>query len=274
MRTYKTFTKAFFATLAGGITLFVGAAQVSAHASIPTDDLVAGGYGQLSIRIPHGCDGAATNIVEVQIPDGFSSIKPQAKAGWEVEVEMVDLAEPIENHGNIITDRVGVIRWTGGNLADNQYDEFGITVKAPDAPGTSAGFPTIQYCGDDASVAWIGEDTPTIDIVAGPTGHGAEDSHGTEDDHSMTSATETMDPAVLASAVSEAVASATADQAVVIEALQAQVVQAAADAAAANDALAAVEDGEDDGSTSPLAVIALIAGIAGLGVAAVALRKS
>lgn len=256
MRTSLKASKAILAAATGGIILFAGAASVSAHASIPSDDLAAGGYGQVSIRVPHGCEGAPTNIVEVQIPDGFTSIKPQAKAGWVVETEIVALDEPIEMHGNTITERVSVIRWTGGNLADNQYDDFGISLKAPDAAGTTAEFPTIQYCGDD-SVAWIGEDAPSIDIVAGSGGgHGDSDSDTGMTDMDVSG----TDAAVIDAAVAEAVATAAAEQAAAIEALEAQLDGAS-------------DDDGSNSSTSPVSIIALLAGLGGLGLGAFAARK-
>lgn len=239
MRINSAFSKAFLATAIGGIVLVAGAGVASAHASIPTDDLVAGSYGQVSIRVPHGCEGAATNIVEVQIPDGFLSIKPQAKAGWKVETEMVDLAEPVDNHGTLITERVGVIRWTNGNLPDNQYDEFGISLKAPDAAGTTAQFPTIQYCGT-ASVEWIGDESPSVDIVA---------ADATMSGHSSTG-NASMGEDQVQQMIDEAVATATADQSAQIEALTTQ-----------------VQSADESSPSSALPVVALLAGLAGMGLA-------
>jgi uncharacterized protein YcnI len=246
------------AGVTGSIVLLGGASVASAHASIPSDDLTAAGYGHIAIRVPHGCEGLPTNIVEVQIPDGFTAIKPQAKAGWTVETEMVTLAEPIEMHGNTITERVGVIRWSGGNLADDQFDDFGISLKAPDAAGTVAEFPTIQYCGD-ASVAWIGEDAPSIDIVAGAAGHGSSDGHGDAaagEEMAMPS----VDPAQLES-LQAAVAA--------IEDRVAEVASAQAEASVTAPV------SEDEGSSvSPLAVVALLSSLAALGVGVAALKKS
>lgn len=249
MRTFTAFSKALLATAIGGTIILAGAGMASAHASIPNGELAADGYGQISVRVPHGCEGAPTNVVEVQIPDGFSSIKPQAKAGWTVETEMVELAEPIELHGNTITERVGVVRWKGGSLPDSQYDDFGITLKAPDAAGTTAAFPTIQYC-ENASVEWIGEDAPMVKIVAGTGGgHGAE---STEVGDGMTGEM-TGEMTELDTAVAEAVAAANAEQAASIEALTER-----------------IDAQTDGGESSSMSIVALLAGLSGLGLGAAA----
>jgi hypothetical protein len=177
--------RVLLAGFSGILATFAVASGASAHATIPSDDLTADGYGVISIRIGHGCEGLATNVVEVQIPEGFVSVKPQTKPGWTAETEMVE-SDPYELHGQTFTERVGIVRWSGGNLLDSQYDEFGISLKAPNTPDTTVAFPTIQYCGASATQEWIevaseGQDphelekpAPTIGIVAGDSDHSAD----------------------------------------------------------------------------------------------------
>ena len=101
---------------------------------------VAGGYGQMFVRVPHGCDGAATDTIKVQIPAGFTSVKAQAKAGWQVATVKAD------------GTNVSEVIWSGGSLPDTQFDDFGISVKFPKTSGVHY-VPVVQLCGA-SSAEW------------------------------------------------------------------------------------------------------------------------
>jgi hypothetical protein len=105
------------------------------------------------VRVPHGCDGAATDTIKVQIPAGFTSVKAQAKAGWQVATVKAD------------GTNVSEVIWSGGSLPDSQFDDFGISVKFPTATGVYYA-PVVQMCGS-SSVAWVqipaaGEDSHSL----------------------------------------------------------------------------------------------------------------
>jgi uncharacterized protein YcnI len=142
----------------GAALLSALAVPVSAHVSIIDGSAVhGGGHGtQITFRVPHGCDGAASDTVEVQVPDGVTGVKPKWLAGWTIETEPRAAAgasvapdpsaEPVE-------PEVGVVRWTGGPLPDGQYLDFQMLAVFPETPG-EVYFPVVQRCGDD-EVAWI-----------------------------------------------------------------------------------------------------------------------
>lgn len=107
-----------------------------------------------TLQIPHGCDGKATNEVQVKLPEGFVFAKPQPKAGWELEVIKGDYKKSYDNHGTAVTSGAVEIRWKGGNLSDDFYDTFVIQGKVSGVEaGTSLAFPVTQLCGD-AVAAW------------------------------------------------------------------------------------------------------------------------
>jgi uncharacterized protein YcnI len=139
------------AVLASGA--LVAPASVSAHASLQLygESATPGGYGVVFVRIPHGCTGGlATNAVEVTIPAGFASVRPQQIPGWTASRQMSG------------TTVVGVA-WTGGSLSNAEFADFGISVKYPDTAGTY-GMKVVQRCGT-ASATWDGADLPTL-VVA------------------------------------------------------------------------------------------------------------
>lgn len=151
--------------IAGAIT---GAALVvavalpaSAHVSIIDGSAVhGGGHGtQITFRVPHGCDGAATDTLEVLIPDGVTGVKPRWMAGWTIETEPrageaspAPVASPAAEEAPGGTE-VGVVRWSGGPLPDGQYLDFQLLAVFPEAPG-EVYFPVVQRCGD-VEKAWI-----------------------------------------------------------------------------------------------------------------------
>jgi uncharacterized protein YcnI len=174
MRTFKkNVAKAILGTLAAAAAIITVSSPVSAHATVqlygasPT----AGGYGVMFIRIGHGCAKAATDTVEVSIPAGFSSVRPQQMPGWN--------AETIQNAEGVTTG----VKWSGGNLPDAQFADFGVSVKYPAQAGTYA-IPVVQRCGS-AEEAWIqipaaGQDAhslkypaPTVKVAEKNAGHTA-----------------------------------------------------------------------------------------------------
>lgn len=140
-----------------------------AHAGISPKTADNGATVRAVITVPHGCDGAATTDVIVKLPEGFVSAKPMVKAGWNVTITKGAYAKTYSVHGSDVTEGALEVRWSGGNVPDDQIDEFVIqgSVQGFDAEGTLP-FLTTQLCGTTASVAW--------DQVAAP----GQDAHALE----------------------------------------------------------------------------------------------
>lgn len=118
-----------------------------AHVTLEAREAAARSYHKVVLRVPHGCEGSPTTALRVQIPVGVVGLKPQPKPGWELETVIGKLDEPVDaGHGNIVTESVQEVRWTGGRLLDEHYDEFAMRVRLPDAPGTVLHFATVQEC--------------------------------------------------------------------------------------------------------------------------------
>jgi uncharacterized protein YcnI len=134
------------ALTATSVITVVGASSASAHmgvelrGSTPT----AGSSSTILFRPGHGCDGDATNALSIEIPAGVTGVKAQPKAGWKLSTS---------NNGNTIT-------WSGGNLPDDQIDEFGIRMTWPKAAAGSAAqryyFKAVQTCNAELKVATKG----------------------------------------------------------------------------------------------------------------------
>ena len=56
------------------------------HIVLESKSAIAGSNYKAVLQVAHGCKGAATTGVAVQIPPGFQGAKPYPKAGWTLSV--------------------------------------------------------------------------------------------------------------------------------------------------------------------------------------------
>jgi uncharacterized protein YcnI/copper(I)-binding protein len=140
-------------------TLFIAAvstAQASAHATFVDGSAEQESTVVAALQVPHGCEGGlATTEVQIKLPEGFMSAKPQPKAGWELEVIKGDYRKAYKNHGKEIKSGPVEIRWKGGNLPDEFYDTFTVQGKVSGVEvGQELPFKVTQLCGDKGKVSW------------------------------------------------------------------------------------------------------------------------
>ena len=62
-------------------------ALAAAHVTVQPDTAAAGGFTRFDVRVPNERDDAATEKVEVQLPDGFIFVSYEPVPGWEVQVK-------------------------------------------------------------------------------------------------------------------------------------------------------------------------------------------
>ncbi|WP_417580397.1 copper chaperone PCu(A)C [Pelagibacterium sp.] len=88
--------------------------------------------------LPHGCDGAPTDTVRVNLPEGFGDVTAEDKDGWVLEMPSVD-------------GQVAQTTWSGGSVPDDSHEQFAFTgTFADDLPETDILFAVEQMCGDVA----------------------------------------------------------------------------------------------------------------------------
>jgi uncharacterized protein YcnI len=137
----------YCAPLAGALFASVLPSLALAHVTLEVGEAVSGSYYKATFTVPHGCAGSPTVKIRVRIPDGVTSIKPQARPGWKLATTKEKLATPLDDgHGGKITEAVREVSWSGGPLPDDQFEEFKIQMKLPDAPETTLYFPVVQEC--------------------------------------------------------------------------------------------------------------------------------
>ncbi len=138
--------------LAGIVVLLAATAQ--AHISIASGPAFANTSQQVRFAVGHGCAGADTYRVQIEIPAGVSSVRPEPSDFGQADVE---------------TDAAGTVvavTWTKPEAsvldADTQYYELVVRLKAPDQPFSTVYLPSHQTCraadGTETVVDWVGID--------------------------------------------------------------------------------------------------------------------
>lgn len=124
------------------------ASPAFAHITLETSEAPIGSGYKAVLRVPHGCDGAATTGITIKLPEGFISAKPMPKPGWTLDITSGDYARPYKLFGSEVKSGATEISWSGGNLPDNEYDEFVVRGTLADSltPGDTLYFPVIQTC--------------------------------------------------------------------------------------------------------------------------------
>lgn len=119
------------------VSLLLCATFASAHVSLDPARVEAGTTYRGVLRVGHGCDGAATTTLDVQVPVGVSRVRALPKPGWQ-----------LLQTGNEIV-------WTaerGKALDAKDKGEFGIEFEAPKQTGP-VWFKALQRC-QGASMNW------------------------------------------------------------------------------------------------------------------------
>lgn len=133
------------------------AAPALAHVSLEKGEAPVGSTYKAVFRVPHGCEGMSTNVVRVQIPEGVIAVKPMPKAGWTLEKVKGKFEKTYDYYGTSMSEGVKEIVWSGGNLGDDEYDEF--VLRAFITPDLNVGdmlyFPVVQECPEGKAERWI-----------------------------------------------------------------------------------------------------------------------
>jgi uncharacterized protein YcnI len=139
--------------------LFVGAALflptlASAHNGIKSGNAVANKSQEVVFGIGHGCEGADTVKIVVEVPPGVTSVRPMPGDFGKVSVEKDD------------TGAVKTVTWQkrDGDVfeADIAYYTLTLRMKPPNAPFTTLLLPMVQTCrnaaGQEIVTEWTAPD--------------------------------------------------------------------------------------------------------------------
>ncbi len=201
-------------------------AAVPGHVEPQISEAPAGARTTFAFLVEHGCDGSPTTQVSIQVPDGAFDVVPVAPVGWTAAVEEV---EP------------KVVTFTGGPLADDAQESFGMELVTPNRPGEDVYFPTVQTC-EAGEIGWI------------------DTTDGAEEPAPRIRLTENPEPILPTSSTTTTESTATTDGSVTTE-------------AAAPDPDADDDGGGDGGAALPLLGGLVVAGALAFGAAYAARRR-
>ncbi|MDX2288417.1 MAG: YcnI family protein [Hyphomicrobiaceae bacterium] len=144
----------FSALLVFAATLQV--APAGAHVTVEPKSALPGPI-KMTFRVPHGCQGSRTTALQVAIPEGIIGVKPAPKPGWSVSMARGSHARAYDYfHGRTESEGVKEVVWSGGDLADEYFDEFALIGFVTDAysPGDRVIFKVSQIC-KEGRLDWV-----------------------------------------------------------------------------------------------------------------------
>jgi uncharacterized protein YcnI len=164
--------------LAGLTGLAVAAPAAQAHVTLNPRSVTANSFARVDVRVPNERDEASTKTVVVSFPGGFYSASTKRVWGWTAKVSMRKLATPIKSDDGDITEEVSKVTWRptskAGWILPGQFEEFGLSMRIPNTPGSVLTFPARQIYSNGEVVKWNGPSTaeapaPTLTVTAPPT---------------------------------------------------------------------------------------------------------
>lgn len=133
MKTLRSFVVSAAVTLIGlGLPAAAGA-----HVEVSPAKVPAGKPVNMNFEIGHGCSGAATTSLVVQIPPGVTEVSGKPVKGWKVNSTPKRLV------------------WTGGPLGDHEHQAYPFRATFYGKKGDRVLFKSIQKCEGGAETAWI-----------------------------------------------------------------------------------------------------------------------
>ncbi|MEU4653577.1 YcnI family protein [Streptomyces sp. NPDC023723] len=143
-----------------GATVLVLSAPAFAHVTVqPEGEAAQGGYATVDFKVPNERDNASTTKLEVTMPTDhpLASVMPQPVEGWKAVVTTSKLDEPLESHGEKLTEAVTKVTWTatGDGIEPGFFQKFPLSVGALPEDANELVFKAIQTYSNKEVVRWI-----------------------------------------------------------------------------------------------------------------------
>jgi uncharacterized protein YcnI len=160
------------------------APAASAHVTLQPEEVPAGGFTRLDVRVPTERDNASTTKVEIQFPPGFLSVSTEPVPGWEATIVRRKLDKPVEQFGEQVSEEVGQVTFTASDeaagIGPGQFQDFGLSLSVPDKAGSALTFKAVQTYSNGEVVRWIGppdsdEPAPQVQLAAAEPEGGASE---------------------------------------------------------------------------------------------------
>jgi periplasmic copper chaperone A len=175
------------------LAIVLTAPLADAHVTVNPGEAPKGGFAALAFRVPNERDNAGTTTLEVNFPEDhpIANVSVRPKQGWTYQVETRQLDEPIDNHGEALTEVVSKVTWTGAVIQPGEFDEFEVSLGPLPDDTDQILFPSLQTYQGGEVVRWIDEPlpdgeepehpAPLLTLVDAADEHGDEDGSASED---------------------------------------------------------------------------------------------
>lgn len=164
--------------------LLLVAPLASAHVTLQPEEIPAGGFTRLDVRVPTERDDASTTKVEVQLPPGFLSVSTEPVPGWDAKIVKRKLDKPVEQFGEQVSEEVGQVSFTANGeaagIGPGEFQDFGLSLSVPDKAGSTLQFKAVQTYSSGEVVRWIGspdseQPAPQVKLAAAQPEGGASE---------------------------------------------------------------------------------------------------
>ncbi|HWH96866.1 MAG TPA: YcnI family protein [Pseudolysinimonas sp.] len=145
----------------------------SAHVTLDENTAKAGSYALLTFKVPTESESATTTSVTVQLPTDtpFVSVRTVPVPGWQAEIVVSELPEPVKIGDTTVTEAPTSIIWTaiGAGIGNGELGLFPFSVgPVPDVGHLE--LPVDQGYSDSSVVAWEGDEVPILYVNDEPPG--------------------------------------------------------------------------------------------------------
>ena len=164
------------ACLFAAAAAFVFPAAAAAHISLHPNEIPAGAFVTLNVRVPGEQPGAYAYKVVTQLPAGFTDVNVENIPGWTAKATITNLKTPLKTPDGPVNQVVSRITWTGdrstlGRIENGYFEQFPLQITIPsNLAGKSLAFKTVEYYSNGNNAYWIGPPSatypaPTVNIT-------------------------------------------------------------------------------------------------------------
>lgn len=161
-------TKCLRALLLAACMLLATTGVALAHVRVLPEEVPADSFEVFTVRVPSEKDVPTTGV-RVEVPEGFVVSRVEPVPGWEYE---------LEEEAGVVT----AINWSGGEIGETEFRQFGVQGKTPEEPGDYP-WRAFQTYEDGSVVEWVGsgdaEEPASVMRVAGGGAEGSQSSEAT-----------------------------------------------------------------------------------------------
>jgi uncharacterized protein YcnI len=151
-------------------------AAAAAHISLHPNEIPAGAFVTVNVRVPGEQPGAYAYKVVMQMPSGFTDVDVANIPGWSAKETIATLKKPLRTAAGPVNQVVSQITWTGdrstlGRLDNGYFAQFPLDITIPaNLAGRSLAFKTVEFYSNGQNAYWIGSPSatypaPTINIT-------------------------------------------------------------------------------------------------------------